>query len=468
MGEIEKVIFADPNIYLGCLFGFWKSEHISTHLSTLVSRVLSSLLVSSTHDVLEFLYKEGGVLESWVNHSDSCIAIDNIGRLMNLEGDYSFQATKWLVEKNIIGLYILRLSREYQNIHIDVAQAVIDILTMSGMESSMFESFDSSENLENLFAFILDPQNHSALLNGMQIVIAMLLLISRTEHSPDHKPPLEDTMPLIVKYSIDHLPDFHKILHEPFATSFVLGDGKSVEPFGAHRTKVVEFIDSLVALEYDSVDAALVKENIFSTIFDLFITYEHNNIFHKTVEIFAFRIFNGTNDGLILSLLSDPYVLHIKLINAYNQKIKKIEPNSQNKPANLPFILSICQVILSAANSKPNVFDILKSSNEWETFKTQILEPDLLEGSKILGGTRPQSSDFESNLQGFSDVVTHNDNEEEEEEEESSLDEDNKDLDEDEIDDLDIPDDTDLPSDTDYRDYDCSQSEVRKIKINNI
>lgn len=463
VSEIEKVIFGEPEKYLGMLFDFWKPTKVNIPLAAVVSHTLSCLLVSNNVDTMNFFKSRPEILDHFVNHVGVGTVKDHVGRMLNLDGESTVNAVSWLIEHNIFGKYIAKLAPEHRAVHGDVADAISDLLELSHLDSPLFRSFSENDNLVNMFELMLKNGNRSALQHGLTVVNRVVEMIAAAEHSPTHEAPAEDTMPAIVKVVLDYLPRLLPILTEDYPTTFTLSAGTLVKPFGAYRLKLIQLCDVLLMLEYDAVDSALTQHNFFPTIVDLFVLYEHNNILHRMVEGIALRILMGTNDDMLLGLFREPTNFHLRLINAYKEKTSA--EGKARSPAITPYLTNLCEKINEVAVTKPQIGELLKASEEWMQFERDTLSVQRAENAKVLGGVPPERMGFGHEGTGFSEALAHDvDDDDEDEDEVGSNSTDGEDS-EDEEDDLDLPDDADMSSESDYRDYDSSQSEVLLSKL---
>lgn len=462
VSEIEKVIFSEPEKYLGALFDFWKPEKVNIPLAAVVSHTMSCLLVSNNEAMMEYFKSRPEILDLLVKHVGVGTVKDHIGRMLNLDGEATISAVNWLITHNIFGKYISKLGPDSRNVHSDVADAITDLLELSHPDSLLFKSFSDPENLTSLFERMLEANNRSALQYGLQIVNKVIETIATAEHSPNHEAPAEDTMPAIVKVVLDHLPRLLPILAEDFPSSFTLGAGIPIKPFGAYRLKLIQLCDALLMLEYDAVDSALMGLHFFPMIIDAFVTYEHNNVLHKMVDAITMRILTGTNDDMLLSLFKEPTNFHIRLIDAHKEKTSP--EGVKRVPAVLPYILHLSEKINEIALAKPPIAEILQSCTVWMDFEKDVLGPHRVESAKVLGGVPPERmAGYPGHDTGFNEVLTHDIDDDDDDSTGSNSDGDEDE--EEEEDDLDLPDDTDMSSDTDYRDYDSSQSEVLLSKL---
>jgi hypothetical protein len=461
--EIEKVIFGEPEKYLGALFDFWKPAKVNIPLATVVSHTMSCLLVSNNVEMMNYFKSRPEILDWLVGHVGVGTVKDHIGRMLNLDGETTLVAVNWLIANNIFGKYIAKLAPEHRNVHGDVADAIWDLLELSHLDSPLFRSFYDPENLSAMFEWMLTANNRSALQHGLSVVNRVVEMIAAAEHSPNHEAPAEDTMPAIVKVVLDYLPRLLPILNEDYPITFTLSAGKPIKPFGAYRLKLIQLCDVLLMLEYDAVDSALMQHNFFPTIVDLFVVYEHNNVLHRMVEGIAMRILTGTNDDMLLSLFRDPTNFHLRLVNAHTEKTSP--EGLARSPAITPYILNLCEKINEIALTKPPIADVLKASEVWMNFERDVLAPHRIESAKVLGGVPPERMGGYGHEGGFSEVLAHDVDDDDDDDDDGSNSDDAEDEDEDEEDDLDLPDDTDMSSESDYRDYDSSQSEVLLSKL---
>lgn len=458
VNEIEKVIFSEPEKYLGALFDFWKPEKVNIPLAAVVSHTISCLLVSNNEEMMKYFKSRPEILDWLVKHVGVGTVKDHIGRMLNLDGEATISAVNWLISHNIFGKYIAKLAPESRAVHSDVADAISDLLELAHLDSPLFKSFSEPENLNALFDRMLEENNRSALHYGLQVVNKVIETIAAAEHSPNHEAPAEDTMPAIVKVVLDHLPRLLPILNEDYPHSFTLGAGTPIKPFGAYRLKLIQLCDALLMLEYDAVDSALMNLNFFPIIIDCFVLYEHNNVLHKMVDAITVRILTGTNDEMLLSLFKEPTNFHLRLIQAHKEKTTP--EGFARRPAVLPYILNLAEKV----NEVQPAAKILQASPEWVEFEKDVIAVHRAESAKVLGGVPPERmAGYPGHESGFSEVLAHDIDDDDDDSTGSNSDGDEDE--EEEEDDLDLPDDTDMPSDTDYRDYDSSQSEVLLSKL---
>lgn len=301
--EIDRVLMKSPE-HLGKIYSFFDRPNINFLLANLVVKVLGTLLSSKIKDSLDYLKANPKWIDCFLNHLDAAVTIDFFNRLINIDAEPDGEGTlQWLVSIGFVEKVIGKLTKENSRIHNDVAQTVIDIMTTANWDSPLTERLTSEASCKQLLQLILDPNNPTAFPNGMRIFNKMLknLLLAAEEtfdsdeedsaeekqkpkrSKPNPSAPL-DELPPVVQLLVKNISTLCELLKTPTKTTTITTQSlQTVQSFGFHRLTLMDVVDSLLNLNYDTVQAALADSPVFSIAIDLLFQFEHNNFCHRQV-----------------------------------------------------------------------------------------------------------------------------------------------------------------------------------------
>lgn len=450
--EVDAILYGDANRFLSRLYDFFKPLQVDSLKASFIARVLTTLLTGNSKETLDYLKSRDDILEILIQHPNALS--EYFIKLILLEDGYSEVSTQYLIEKNFSSLLINKLSPELKSNHTDYSQFIIDILQVAGSESPIFDQFIHNENLELLFSLIMDENNCSGFIQGLNIINFLVYLVSGLKLSTEDSPSL-------ITRIVDSLDKFKAILLKEATEVITLTSGP-LRPLGFNKIKIIELINALLQLNYDDVVVAIKEHDILSVVIDMFFKYEQNSILHKTIDSIICRIIAKPYEALINELF-----VNLKLHERLVLYIGSMADNKEPRSSCIAYSYSIAYGFVQKTKTNEYFMEILNQSSQWTTFAQDILIPKMEAENKPLGGLRPHKQDISLSYDDqdddvgvgmndeYSDSSNSDDSEEDSEDELGGSDESD--------DDLEYDDDIDLSSDNDHKDYDVSKAEVSSI-----
>ena len=131
----------------------------------------------------------------------------------------------------------------------------------------------------------------SAFISGVDIMIKILFITPKKSYEETK---VREDLPIAVQYVSDLVGKFlpfldFKCFHK---------NNEKEEILGPKRMKIVEFVDALVTVQYQYLDALLTTHKSFIRILKLFFKFENNNMLQRIVANIFIKIFNGPSDKL--------------------------------------------------------------------------------------------------------------------------------------------------------------------------
>jgi serine/threonine-protein phosphatase 6 regulatory subunit 1 len=431
--EIDEMdsLVVSSNEYLDRLFGFFDKDSPNPFLTSFVCRVISCLLLVKMKEMLAYMKSQPNFLAKLLKHLNVPAVTDFITKLINLETQPEAQGTlQWLCEQKLILQIIQKFEPSNAENHSDVAQALLDIINASKPDSPLLMQLADEKTVQLLLDYMLSKTkgSSSALQHGLTVVIGMLSILGTLIQSDDEGE--DDTMrsnanntqgantstmsssgdgdgsgnnnaknesskgkgsevPPWIRLLLKHLPQFKDILiNPPEPKKMHLPFGTIEKAFGFERLKILDFIEVLLVLQSKSVDEALLEQDIFTVIFDLFFEYDWNNFLHHSVKSIVDRIFDDDHDEIKSSLFTRTKIIP-RLLQAV-QLNQEQEAKGGRRKSNMAHLLAICSKIKEHSEHDEIVKAHTRDNEEWKKFAETILkEKEDLE-KEPLGGVKPQ------------------------------------------------------------------------------
>jgi hypothetical protein len=487
--------------YFDKLFDFFNKDKVNPFLATFVCRVASCYLLVKPKETITYMKNKAGFIDNFFRHLDVGAVTEFLTKLINLESQPEGAGTlDWLSEQEFIRKIIRKFDVQFVHMHSDVAQTLLDIISVSSPNSPLLTQLASEDTMRLLFDLMLSPTSgsSSAIHYGLSVLIGLIIPIgslldeSDTEGDSDdegEKQKAEVTMenlPAWIRLLLDKLADLKNVLLNPTnAPQFNLPSGNLKKAFGMDRIKILEYIDALLGFQSKPVDKVILDHDLVSVIMDLFFEYEWNTFIQNIAQSIIEHILDDDHDEMRESLFSKTKIID-RIVNGERAN-KEIEAKPQGvRRAYMGHLLNIAEKLKEAAEHDDVVRQHLSSHPSWNEFVSGPLTVKEAREAITLGGAQPRSSDrylpdqdiaqlgrslSGGGFQGLLDLSNYaNYNQDDEDDDDQDGDDDDDDDDDDGQDDEhdlieeEGDDDVDMDSDTDGEDYDTEQSEVLLTK----
>jgi serine/threonine-protein phosphatase 6 regulatory subunit 3 len=455
--DIERVLLENEDL-LDRIFGFFEAPKINLLLANLVVKVAKAITSSKMEPMLNYLKRKFHFLDGFIEHLEASAVTEFFTRLISMDGDIDGMSTQqWLTENGLVEKMISKLGVKYVEIHSDVAQSIIDIITASPVGTPLLSRFMSADCVNLLFKTIMDPGNPSSFKYGMKVFNKLLKGVNTVpEDNPDSeddeekgkitKPdplgPLEQ-LPAPVQVLMGHLERFIALLDHPMSIAQVIDQSNhSYEAFSFDRIVILETIDVLLDLNYLVVNKILLSSDLFPIALGLIFRFPHNNFCHRSSETIFVKFLEISSAESQLTLLSKTKLAH-KLLESE----KSPEKPSLYKPYLHRMIFSIGEI----AEKSPNLKTELEAIEGWTVLHDEVKEErKKLETASSAAKVEEEPSFFPppavpdpTELDGSDAYEEGRDDDDE---------------------DLNLDDDQDMDSANDADDYDADQAEILLTK----
>mmetsp|Transcript_27788 Transcript_27788/g.66027 ORF Transcript_27788/g.66027 Transcript_27788/m.66027 type:complete len:671 (-) Transcript_27788:342-2354(-) len=321
--EMFTVLLEDDKL-MGRLFGFLESEQpLNTSLAGYFGRVVGSLLVRRTGELMGYLKQHQEVLENLVGQLQTTSIAEVVVQLVGSDEQsfmyYGNHHMYWLAETNLMDLLIERLGPGFPP---EVQANAADILAAIAhtQPSPLATKLSTWRYMEMLFARALEPGRGDVLVPTLNVCIA-LLEPKRVSTENDFMSPdvsaigaLHSSQPAgdsslkaeAAKGILKEMPRLVELLKQPPSgkTTMSTTFGELSPPLGTHRWKVAELLSVLAASHSSGVEAALISNGAVRTCLGLFLEFPFNNLLHHVVTCLLQACLDGSSE-MVSHLLKD-------------------------------------------------------------------------------------------------------------------------------------------------------------------
>jgi len=455
--DIERVLLENEDL-LDRIFGFFEAPKINLLLANLVVKVSKAITSSKMEPMLNYLKRKFHFLDGFIEHLEASAVTEFFTRLISMDGDIDGMSTQqWLTENGFIEKLIYKLGVKYVEIHSDVAQSIIEIITALPVGTPLLNRFMSADCVNLLFKTIMDPGNPRSFKYGMKVFNKLLKGVNTVpEDNPDSeddeekgkitKPdplgPLEQ-LPVPVQILIGHLERFIALLDHPLSIAQVIDQSNhSYEAFSFDRIVILETIEVLLDLNYLAANKILLNCDLFSIALGLIFRFPHNNFCHRSTETIFVKFLENSGSDAQLSFLGRTK-LAVKLLEA--------EKITEKPPLYKPYLHRMIYSIGEISEKSPSLKSELDTVEGWNELLNEVKEErKKLETASSAAKVEEEPSFFPPPAVPDPSELDGSDTYEE------GRDEDDEDLN--------LDDDQDMDSANDADDYDADQAEILLTK----
>lgn len=449
-GEIETAIFADDYKLLSRIFEYFDQGKIDHIQGSYICKILVVLLGGFTKGILDFLKTKPGILDKLTNHLDLFDMTTFFIKILSVEV-YEEEFRDYLIEENFVGLLFSKLRADNAIMHVDIANAFVDLLHTEDAARFFLDELEKKEILDVLFENTFSCQ--SSLLNGTQLIVVLLYSLVENQYL-DY-----DTLPLILEYCINNVAKFKNLLLEEADESkhFNLPSGRT-NPAGPIKIVVTRLFEALFSIRYKEIEEVLVKEDVLGVLIQMFFKYEHHSILHKTIDEIISGIFEDDYTIFVEDLLVEKH-FHEKLVDYY-EKRQELEKEGATRNSCIAYCLLIAQNLYEASCIHDSVLELLQS-DRWKKFVEEVLTKKKYEERSYLANASEDGS-FASSFGDSNQLSTESSTSDGSDDSNSDSGSDDMGSTDSEDFFLDLQDKDDIPVDHDFYGYPNTKAEVCK------
>lgn len=392
------------------LFSLVKGNRpLNCMLAGYFSRVMGSLLVRRTQEIMQYLQKHPELLDCMVEHVDTTSVAEVLVRLVGADEQRACLANshlQWLSETLL--LYQL-LDKLQPNQMVEAQNNAAEILAAIAQSqvSPLTRNLASPEFIEQLFKRALAPEG-GIVTHALNVCIALLEPLPQEQQLPPSQlaaadAPSPDTQAMVkqqaincISQSVDQLvamlddaPD--RALETPY--------GLIKPPMGSSRLKAVELLAVLMRTGDSVAEAAVMETTAIKKCMDLFLSYPFNNALHRHVATLLLS-FDAGSDAVIDYLLGECNMLQW-LASAPEEVVplpREADPRAADRIAlragYLGHLTFLANKLQQVASVRPQAAKYLKESKAWQKYVADVLSPrNSLENTSSWQCGRPSSLD---------------------------------------------------------------------------
>eukprot|EP00850_Spirogloea_muscicola_P011273 SM000069S20710 [mRNA] locus=s69:421571:428778:+ [translate_table: standard] len=377
------------------LFSFLEPERPhGSLLAGYFGKVLISLLLRRTHEVMRYLQVHKEILGKLVNLIGITSIMEVLMRLAGADEQilmFHSEAVQWLADTNLLEMLVDHLSPEYpSDVHANTAETLSAIARTA--PSALADQLSSSRFIAQLFKHGLEgphANSKSALIHSLSVCINLLdpkraasAAVAGAARGMQGREGPKVANPETVDGMLQQLGELVSLLD-------VIGDeavlpttyGLLKPPLGIHRLKIVEFIAVLLRTKSEVAREELVKVGAIQTAVNLFFSFPFNNMLHHQVESIVSSCLESNSPVLEQNLLVDCDLVNRLLEADKDPSAPDTRPEPKRETVRAPsrcgymgHITRIANRLMQLAATNLQIESSLKENKAWSTWQTEILE----------------------------------------------------------------------------------------------
>lgn len=255
--------------------------------------------------MVEYVWTHPTVIDGLINHLECRPLAEGLVKLISFEGtnnpNIDFVESRIQKVQAIVQLFNNpELASDVAN---NAAFVLNDIISKTGslVGGSHFEEYFGSKDFLDLAytqSKLVDAPACPHLLSVINAAIQAWTQPKSTEEQTPEEAEKNIDEELFYEYLANNIQDFVSILHNEPKNTIQTTYGLTVKPLGLTRLRITEIIGSAIKLNNTLVNDKLAETDVYSTLMELMVKFEWNNILHNIIE----RIFMSTLEGNVSSL----------------------------------------------------------------------------------------------------------------------------------------------------------------------
>jgi serine/threonine-protein phosphatase 6 regulatory subunit 3 len=297
---------------------------LSSKTAGYFGRVVGTLLLRKTNEMMQHLQDNVGLLEKLVNHVDTVSIAEIIKRIVGADDQSSIlflpQYAQWLAETQLVDLLLARLS---ESSSADAQANAADILSAIAhtQPSPLALKLTNSACITTLFSHAMAP-GKAVLVPALDVCIALVEPRRSAQALEATEAPMADAMQRAKAEAVDaiveHLPKLMGLLDVGSPTSTSGNHSSNGEagqpltqpsqetpygvltpPLGRARLRVVELLAVLLRSGLPSAEAAVMSADAVRICLGLFARYPFNNLLHSQVVGMLVAVLTRASDSML-------------------------------------------------------------------------------------------------------------------------------------------------------------------------
>jgi serine/threonine-protein phosphatase 6 regulatory subunit 3 len=355
------------------------------------ARVVGSLLLRRSADVMQYLQRRPDLLAALVSHVDTTSVAEVICRLTGADDNRGYgvaTALEWLADTDLLQLLVKQLG---PGVPAEAQANAAEVLAAVARSSAspLTRRMASADFMQQLVEAALAPHEDRAATHALNVCIALL--------DPDTAPTPDPT--LGPNQSLNGADDVHERLREEAIRCIasatdrlvLMLDTQHIEelktsygvvrpPVGQLRLKAVDLLAALLRTGDHGAEAAVMSTQGVQKAMELFLAHPFNNALHGGVAALL-TAFEPGSEALREFLLREARLVDW-LVAAPEEVRPEAHPDDEMKELRKPLRAGYCGHLTQIANRLLQlggkcivVRDYLESHQEWAKFVSTRLEP---------------------------------------------------------------------------------------------
>ncbi|KAJ6226375.1 hypothetical protein M0813_10896 [Anaeramoeba flamelloides] len=331
-------------------------------------------------DTITYIDENPGIIDKLLMHYQTSSIKDVVVHIINncKNENHKIKTSKVLLSTKIISKLINLMKNEENNeVHQNIKETFINILTSETPNNTIIEELLKENNIEILFQCITNNNNSNTRTENTLLIFNQILKYMLKNNTTDYQNSLQK---VILKYIPNIVTLFN---NESNKKSIILPFGKLSQPIGKIRLTIIYFFN-LTYLNYQLfVENIYCELEIMGKIIDLFLNNPWNSSLHHLVKDMIVDILEGKSNSLINDLLVNNQLINkiTKICSHYSPKNK----NAKSERGNYSHLLAIANKLGEMASKNEVINQQLSKNESWENFFENVLKKTIQIQSRMLG-----------------------------------------------------------------------------------
>mmetsp|Transcript_28057 Transcript_28057/g.57486 ORF Transcript_28057/g.57486 Transcript_28057/m.57486 type:complete len:639 (-) Transcript_28057:198-2114(-) len=426
LAPVYDTLFASESL-TDKLFSFLDKEEgqLNVLLAGFFSKIVSSLLTGRPQQTLQILDKRQSMWKL-MDHIGTQSILELLLKVVS-EAQEAVQDgpwVRWLLDMDLVGQLVAKLdTAQSSDVHENAATALVGLLTRNTMASQwgggppacpphFAKQLLRPQTVEDLMMRTLKG-SPSSLEHGLTVVVELAQHCVRVAHDqgdsfsvapsacsvrgarsfsfeddlePAPEPVIDidldvegmkkESVPQAVQGVLAQVEGLVEVLRKPPPIPPIVNSAGTLDPpLGSTRLKVLEVLQALVGLDYQSVDEALCSLKALPAALDLFFRYEWHNMMHNLVQRMLETILQKETDyGLKASVVEEGRLME-RIVEALDANDEWVQQPKRCRQGHMGHLRMLCSALMRASQTCPYIREHTQSPL-WTAFLAA--RPDLL------------------------------------------------------------------------------------------
>ncbi|KAJ3450874.1 sit4 -associating protein-related [Anaeramoeba flamelloides] len=331
-------------------------------------------------DTIMFIDENPEIIDKLLLHYQTSSIKDVVIHIINNceNENYKIRTSKVLLSTKIINKLINLMKNEENNeVHENIKETFVNILTSETPNNTIIEELLNENNIEMLFQCITNSNNSNTRTENTLLILNQILKYMLKNNTTNYQNSLQ-------KVILKHISNIVTLFNnESNKKSILLSFGKLSQPIGKIRLTIIQFFHLTYLNYHQFVEKIYCELEIMGKIIDLFLINQWNSSLHHLVKDMIVDILEGKSNLLINDLL-----VNNQLINKITEICLQYSPknkNAKSERGNYSHLLTIANKLGEVASKNEIINQQLSKNKHWANFFENVLQKTIQIQSRILG-----------------------------------------------------------------------------------